>query len=209
MSQVHPQQSVSLVHSYVVVNDQFCTGPDPAKLTVWKKSLLFSGNGFTVFDSTGNLVFRVDRYGSTVEGEVVLMDAVGKSLLTLRHKMPFLPHRWEGFHGDRVEGQKPAFTVKRSSMLGIKSPVQVFMSSGYLKKQSDYYVQGSFRERSCTIHSSDSTIAAQVSRKCATSKIMLERDVFSLVVQPGYDQAFIMGLIIVLDHLSHEDCIFL
>ena len=56
-------------------------------LTVWRKSLLFNCNGFTVFDCKGNLVFRVDNYSSTSAREVLLMDAAGKPLLTIRRKV--------------------------------------------------------------------------------------------------------------------------
>ena len=58
-----------------------------AILTVWKKSLLFSCNGFTVFDSKGDLVFRVDNYMASNKGEIVLMDAAGKPLYTIRRKV--------------------------------------------------------------------------------------------------------------------------
>lgn len=61
---------------------------EPASLTVWRKSLLFSCSGFTVFDSKGNLVFRVDNYSSTSRNEIVLMDAAGKPLYTIRRKVP-------------------------------------------------------------------------------------------------------------------------
>lgn len=60
---------------------------DPVVLTVWKKSLLFNSDGFTVFDANGDLVFRVDNYAAGNKGEVVLMDAAGHSLLTLRRKV--------------------------------------------------------------------------------------------------------------------------
>lgn len=56
-------------------------------LTVWTKSLLFNCNGFTVFDDKGNLVFRVDNYIAGNKDEIVLMDASGKSLLTIRRKV--------------------------------------------------------------------------------------------------------------------------
>jgi uncharacterized protein YxjI len=61
-------------------------------LTVWKKSLLFNCNGFTVFDSKGNLLFRVDNYMATSgsNGEIVLMDAAGKPLLTMRRKVYYI-----------------------------------------------------------------------------------------------------------------------
>ena len=60
---------------------------DAAILTVWKKSLLLNCNGFTVFDGKGNLVFRVDNYLAGHKGEIVLMDAGGKPLLTIRRKV--------------------------------------------------------------------------------------------------------------------------
>ncbi|GMP51608.1 hypothetical protein CsSME_00017771 [Camellia sinensis var. sinensis] len=56
-------------------------------LTVWKKSLLFNCDGFTVFNAHGNLVFRVDNYSAATKAEIILMDPSGKSLLTIRRKV--------------------------------------------------------------------------------------------------------------------------
>jgi hypothetical protein len=42
---------------------------------------------------------------------------------------------------------------------------------------------------------------AQATRKQATSEIMLGDDVLSLVVQPGIDQAFVMGLLIIFNQI--------
>lgn len=56
-------------------------------LTVWKKSLLFNCDGFTVFDPQGNLVYRVDNYMSAAKAHLFLMDASGNTLLTIRRKV--------------------------------------------------------------------------------------------------------------------------
>lgn len=58
-------------------------------LTVWRKSLLISCKGFTVIDSNGDLVYRVDNYVGHPE-EVVLMDASGKSVLTMRRRKVYV-----------------------------------------------------------------------------------------------------------------------
>lgn len=65
------------------------SGSDEAAvvLTVWKKSLLLSCKGFTVFDCQGNLVFRVDNYSARTKDEILLMDAAGTPLLTIRRKV--------------------------------------------------------------------------------------------------------------------------
>ena len=56
-------------------------------VTVWRKSLLFNCEGFTVFDCKGDLRFRVDSYSLGRKSEIVLMDASGKSLFTIRRKV--------------------------------------------------------------------------------------------------------------------------
>jgi hypothetical protein len=53
-------------------------------LMVWRRSLLFNGKGFTVFDCKGNLIYRVETYAGGSSREVVLMDADGHGLLTIR-----------------------------------------------------------------------------------------------------------------------------
>lgn len=65
-------------------NNTACTS-----LTVWRKSLVMSCKGFTVIDSNGNLVYRVDNYIQQ-PNEVTLMDASGKSILTMcrRSRVP-------------------------------------------------------------------------------------------------------------------------
>lgn len=68
------------------------SGPSGActsiSLTVWKKSLVISCKGFTVIDSNGDLVYRVDNYVGHPQ-EVTLMDDSGKSVLTMRrNKVP-------------------------------------------------------------------------------------------------------------------------
>lgn len=57
----------------------------PNKLTVWQKSLLFNGRGYTVYDnSTGGLIFRVDNYASDWRIEMFLMDSTGNVLFTIK-----------------------------------------------------------------------------------------------------------------------------
>jgi hypothetical protein len=61
MAKVHPNVAVPESPAGAVVEEQH----QPTVLTVWRKSLLFNCDGFTVFDATGGLAFRVDRYGSS------------------------------------------------------------------------------------------------------------------------------------------------
>ncbi|KAG1365252.1 protein LURP-one-related 8-like [Cocos nucifera] len=95
--------------------------PYPVRLTVWCKSLLFNGHGYTVFDdSDGRMVFRVDNYAHNWREETVLMDQAGNVLLTIRRcrKILNLVESWEAYVGDKdvlgmVGHQRPLFKATK------------------------------------------------------------------------------------------------
>ncbi|XP_073142934.1 protein LURP-one-related 12-like [Henckelia pumila] len=173
-------------------------------LTVLKTSHFFSGDGFSAYDSKGQLVFRVDSYGpdAAESGELVLMEADGRCLFTVRRKWPSLHQRWEGFVGERSEGQKPLFSVRRSSIIG-RSSVEVEV---YSVGSVEYHVEGSFGCRSCRILNEENEAVAEISRKVdATTNVILGKDVFLLSLKPGFDGAFAMALVLVLDRIHGDD----
>ncbi|CAA0827365.1 Protein LURP-one-related 12 [Striga hermonthica] len=172
-------------------------------LTVLKTSLFFAGDGFTAYDSRGELVFRVDSYGPDAgdSGELVLMDASGRCILTVRRKRPSLHQRWEGYAGEGAEGKKPLFSVRRSSIIGRSGMTVEVYNPG-----SEYQIEGSFACRSCTILNADKEEVAEIRRKVdATTNVVLGKDVFLLAVKPGFDGAFAMGLVLVLDQIHGGD----
>ncbi|GLJ37053.1 hypothetical protein SUGI_0750780 [Cryptomeria japonica] len=175
-SKIHPKGPQQLEN--VVIEDRFCNKSVTA-LTVWKTSLVFNCNGFNVFDSTGNLAFRVDNYDSGYKNEVVLMDTEGNSLLTLRRKRLSMYSEWHAFLKDKSDVSE--------------------------KKHPDYQIEGSFANRSCTVYNSSRNIVAEMKRKQVSSEITLGGDVFTVIVQPGYDQTFVMGLVVILDQISWNE----
>lgn len=72
----------------IIVDDGFIYEQE-THLTVLKTSLFFTGDGFTVYDCNGQLVFRVDSYAPDArdKAELVLMDHSGRCLLTVRRKV--------------------------------------------------------------------------------------------------------------------------
>ncbi|PON90092.1 LURP1-related protein domain containing protein [Trema orientale] len=177
---------------------------EETSLTVSKTSLFFAGDGFTVYDPKGELVFRVDSYGPDIrdKDELVLMDPHGRCLLTVRRKRPSLHQRWEGFLGERSDGQKPIFSVRRSSIIGRSSvTVEVYGNTG-----EEYQIEGSFGQRCCTIFNAGKETVAEIKRKVdASTNVVLGKDVFSLCLKPGFDGAFAMGLVLVLDQINGDD----
>uniref|UniRef100_A0A5B7AUG2 Protein LURP-one-related 8 n=1 Tax=Davidia involucrata TaxID=16924 RepID=A0A5B7AUG2_DAVIN len=172
-------------------------------LTVWKKSLLFNCDGFTVFDAKGNLVFRVDNYYAGSKGEIVLMDASGKSLLTIRRKRLSLADNWVVFEGETAVN--PLFSVKKHvNLLNTQSIAHV--SSGGSGSSSPrnklYEIEGSYRQRCCGVYDDKRRRVAEIKRKEAVGGVALGTDVFRLIIHPEIDDpAVAMAFVILLDQM--------
>ncbi|CAD5180071.1 unnamed protein product [Musa acuminata subsp. malaccensis] len=186
MTKVHPNASSG--------------GCEAAALTVWRKSLLFHGDGFTVFDAKGNLVFRVDNYASGSKGEIVLMEADGKPLLTIRRKKLSLGEHWLIYQGEEVAN--PRFAVKKQvNLISSRSVVHVTSCSSRAKSCLAYEVEGSYSRRCCAVYDDGRRQLAQIKRKEPVGGVAFGADVFRLIVEPGFDATLAMAIVILLDQM--------
>ncbi|XP_057538331.1 protein LURP-one-related 12-like [Amaranthus tricolor] len=192
----------------IVVEERYCYEKE-IELTIHKTSMFSHGDGFLVYDSKGDIIFRVDSY-APIKHRLLLMDSFGKPLLTLLPKRPTLHRRWEGFLGEKLsdQHQSPIFCIWKSTMIG-RSNVMVEVHN---KPHGRYHIEGCFSERRCSIYhapSDDDTSkisVAEIKRKVEpTKKIVLGREVFSLILKAGFDAAFAMGLVLALDRIHGDD----
>lgn len=58
--------------------------------TVWMKSLIMQGNGCTVYNEKGEVVYRMDNYDSRQSREVYLMDLQGRVVFTIVKRVSFV-----------------------------------------------------------------------------------------------------------------------
>ncbi|KAJ7944976.1 Protein LURP-one-related like [Quillaja saponaria] len=177
-------------------------------LTVWRKSLVISCKGFTVFDSYGNLVYRVDNYIGRPD-QVTLMDASGNSVLTMRRRRVNLGliDSWIVYEG---EAGKHCRTIKTPSCW-VKKKVNILHSNpsviAYVYREASdkryaYAIQGSYSHRSCKVLDQSKRLVAEIKRKeTITGGISFGIEVFQLIVHPGFDPGFAMGLVLLLDQM--------
>lgn len=81
MAKVYPRQAPSVPLYMTSGRETF---------TIWMKSLVYQTNGCTVYNSGGQIVFRVDNYEEKCSNEVYLMDLEGRVLYTIRKKVNLL-----------------------------------------------------------------------------------------------------------------------
>ncbi|XP_028081353.1 protein LURP-one-related 8 [Camellia sinensis] len=187
-------------------------------LTVWKKSLLFNCDGFTVFNAHGNLVFRVDNYSAATKAEIILMDPSGKSLLTIRRKRLSLSGKWLMYEGETAVN--PILSARKHvNLLNTKSLARVSSccSSGTgttgssssssspsnsIKNVMIYEIEGSYTQRCCAVYDGKRRRVAEIKRKEAVGGVDFGMDVFRLIVkQPEIDSSVAMAVVILLDQM--------
>uniref|UniRef100_A0A0D3CQT0 Tubby C-terminal domain-containing protein n=1 Tax=Brassica oleracea var. oleracea TaxID=109376 RepID=A0A0D3CQT0_BRAOL len=64
MVQIHPVQAVPVDSGIGEVKSSPYVTTEHESFTIWMRSLLYHSKGCTVYDSKGNLIYRVDNYDS-------------------------------------------------------------------------------------------------------------------------------------------------
>ncbi|TYH57590.1 hypothetical protein ES332_D08G100000v1 [Gossypium tomentosum] len=143
-----------------VIEPEYCY-PQPVDLAVVREVLTISEGKFAVSDINGNIMFKIKGKIFSIHDRRLLTDAAGNPVCTLRHKV------W----GESTEEKDLIFTVKRSSMIQLKTKLHVFLATNPKENVCDFKVEGSWLERSCIIYSGESnTILAQVANESDTKK---------------------------------------
>ncbi|XP_066315108.1 protein LURP-one-related 5-like [Miscanthus floridulus] len=204
-----------------IVGAEYCD-PEERVLTVRKTSHFSPGDGFAAYDTrTGGLAFRADTYGrghgggAASAGELALLGPAGEPLLTVRRRRPSLHHRWEGFLGARSDGQKALFSARRPSILGGSAAgavIELLPPPAAAAAPELLRVDGSFPRRCCRVvaapraEGEKAKVVAEIRRKVDEgARVVMGRDVFVLRVSPGFDAAFAMGIVLVLDQIAGDE----
>ncbi|KAK4490771.1 hypothetical protein RD792_001480 [Penstemon davidsonii] len=193
-------------------------------LTVWRKSLLFSCNGFTVIGAEGSLVYRVDNYTGPRD-HIILMDGSGNPIFTIsRHKrLRILNNYWLIYEGEvdkcckkgrNYSVKKPIFCVRKKLNIMGRSSTKLSVNAYVYDKMLDrrkryrhtYMIEGSYAHRSCKILDESKSVVAEIRRKEATTSglggVSFGLDVFHLIVcKLGLDSRFAMAIVLLLDQM--------
>ncbi|KAL1218898.1 Protein LURP-one-related 3 [Cardamine amara subsp. amara] len=196
MVKIHPDKTF-LVDSGVEEDESpLYVTTEQESFTIWMKSLVFHGKGCTVFDSKGNLIYRVDNYNSKSCSEVCLMDLYGNVLFTLRQKKLELFKSWEVYNSTGTR-----FRLKRNFKISPRdssSSYKVIMRScrdDDDQHQSCYKIvnHGSV----FAIKDGSGRLMAEVKKKQSDiNGLDLGGDVLTMMVEPHVDHSFIMGIVI-------------
>ncbi|KAI3421517.1 uncharacterized protein J3R85_012212 [Psidium guajava] len=191
------------VHSLVPIAtaDASCSSymtPKREAFTVWMKSLVMQGNGCTVFDQNGEIVYRIDNYEKKGSRKVFLMDLRGKVLFTIIQRKLRVLGRWEGYKCDEqdVNNGKPWFCVKRvCPIFKRRSSCRVSVHCDDVQHAFD--IESMAGKSEFRIVKRKGGLIAEGKRKQSSSGVYLGDDVLTLVVEPEVDSSLVVALVAV------------
>ncbi|KAI3849641.1 hypothetical protein MKW92_014118 [Papaver armeniacum] len=187
----------------VVIAPHFCA-PYPVDLTISKKLISIGEGNFGVFISMAILSLRL-KVILSIRDRRVLVDAAGAPLVSLQQKIVTCHRRWQVYRGDSSDSKDLLFSVKKSSLLQLKTSLHVFLASNTAEEACDFKIKGSFFERSCAIYAGDSNnIIAQMRKKHTVQSIVLDKDTYQITVYPNVDYAFVVALCVVLNEINMD-----
>ncbi|KAK4262746.1 hypothetical protein QN277_028264 [Acacia crassicarpa] len=164
------------------------------RYTVWMKSLVFHSNGCTVYNSDGNIVYRVDNYDTKGTREVYLMDLRGTVLCTIqKRKLGF--GCWEGFrYCSSRRKEMRWFQVKKCQNMMMKGKGECEITVG---REKYWIVAMGKNKAEFGIINMEGQIVAEVQQKESLSGVVLGDDVVTLEVEANTDHSLIMAFVTV------------
>ncbi|CAI0414453.1 unnamed protein product [Linum tenue] len=170
---------------------------------MWMKSLVMNGNGCTIYDQNGAVVYRVDNYQKKGGREVCLMDLRGNLVFTILKTAsflcPFLSRKWKGY---RCDEETASFAVARKRLFATTD----------LCCEGRYRLEASCGGKVTAFKITDVVsggVVAEAKRKQQSmltegNGVLLGNDVMTLVVQPGVDRSLVMALATVYGLMSRR-----
>ncbi|KAI3950685.1 hypothetical protein MKX01_035077 [Papaver californicum] len=204
---VHPQATLTTSSYSSSSSSSSCITSKREVFTVWMKSLVMNSNGCTVFDSNGEIIYRIDNYHKKSSNTVYLMDLSGNVLSTILKKRLRMFGRWEGYNGSycsKGDKEKPWFQVRKPFRVLNKAHYNVSVSMGASNDSLLYRIERLDSKMGCKILDQAGKVVAEMKQKQSRFGIGLGDDVLTLMVESNVDHSLILGLIVVHGSINHK-----
>ncbi|CAI9779865.1 unnamed protein product [Fraxinus pennsylvanica] len=191
-----------------IVSKAFCSLSEVV-LVVRRRPHVVNGGGFVVTDCKQRAIFSVDGCGILgKKEELILRDANGNPLLLIRRKGGIvealsITRTWKGYKNDFLGSQKLVFTLKEPNTLCLsnKNSIRISIESKELSNYGNFEIRGDFSDKDCSIVNSRGDAIAQVGVQEELEQVMTSKDLYHVSIKPGIDQAFVFGVIAILDYI--------
>lgn len=184
------------------------SSPTQTRLVVRKRPHVTNGGGLVVTDFTSQKeVFRVDGFGILgTKGELIVRDADGDALIFIRRKSETIEalsiyRKWKAHTAEKLVFclKEPNCFLVQNNGIKIYTKPRVGSNKGW-----DFEIKGCFPEKHGSIVDSMGNFVAQVGIAKDEETLVTSKDLYQVMVKPGVDQAFVVGVISILDYIHGE-----
>ncbi|MCL7033664.1 hypothetical protein MKW94_009039 [Papaver nudicaule] len=187
-----------------VISPQFCA-PYPVEFAIAKKITIFIQGNYDVFQVRGNNMFKVRGTPTICQRRRVLFDAAGVPLVSLQQKVWSAHNRWEVYRGDSSHTSDLLFSVKKSSILQLRTSLHVFLASNTAEKVCDFKIKGNSWDEFAVYQGNSDNSIAKMHKKHPGRSVFIGDDTYSITVDQNVDYAFIAALCLVLNEIDTND----
>ncbi|GJN27481.1 hypothetical protein PR202_gb15509 [Eleusine coracana subsp. coracana] len=193
-------------NSIPVVSKIFCSST-PTMLMIRRRPIVVNGGGFVVTDLNHNVIFVIDGCGILgSKRELMVKDGEGEPILFVSRKVGIVQalstrNKWNGYSMDYQGKDKLVFSLTDpKSCIATSTPMRIHIEPMRHCTNWDYEIGGSFADRDCRIIDCTGKTVAQMGKK----DLIGGKDFYHVEVQAGCDQAFIIGVMAILDNINGE-----
>ncbi|KDO63312.1 hypothetical protein CISIN_1g029811mg [Citrus sinensis] len=108
-----------------IIGPQYCL-PYPVDLAVVRKFMTLADGSFTVTDINDNIMFKVKEKHFSLHDKRTLLDPAGNPVVTITEKLFSAHEKHSVFRGASTDAKDLLFTVGASSVLQLKTTLNVF-----------------------------------------------------------------------------------
>ncbi|PRQ47031.1 protein LURP-one-related 6 [Rosa rugosa] len=191
-----------------IISKMYCSSAQGV-FVVRRRPHAINGGGFVVTDCSQKVAFRVDGCGILgKKDELILRDGDGDALLLIRRKGAMVEalsiyRKWKGYALDYEGSQELVFSLKEPNSCLARTQAIRISTKRTQNKDWDFEIKGHFPDKACSIVDCKGNVMAQIGVK-ELEKMMASKDLYHVVVTPGIDQAFVFGVIAILDYIYGE-----
>ncbi|KAI3925200.1 hypothetical protein MKW92_024039 [Papaver armeniacum] len=189
--------------SVTVISPQY-SAPRQVDLYIAKKvKKVTEGRHLGAFDINDNNIFKVKT--SLFSSRLILVDAAGVPVVSLKPVTLSPNDRWKVYIGDSTNSKDLLFSVKKSQHpIKFKTELDVFLSSNTTEDSCDFKISQTYSENSCVIYRGDSEniIAEMNKNKTVVRDKTRGKDRYSVTIHPNVDYAFVIAIYVVLNEIN-------
>ncbi|RDY12627.1 Protein LURP-one-related 6, partial [Mucuna pruriens] len=183
-----------------IISELYCSSYQ-TMFVVRRRPYVVNGGGFVVMDcSAQRVLFRV--HGRTVlgtKGDLILRTEDGDALLFMRRKGGMVEalsiyKEWKGYTFSYQGSQIVVFSLKEPNSCLVKNNT---IRISTWNRGLDFKINGSFPDKCCSIVDSGGNKVAHLVGEDLNER----KGLYYVVVKPGIDQAFVFGVIAMLDYI--------